>query len=122
MNARCLIVLLVACLGLNAQAARVVVSGDENTLLSSGFSSAGAANFDRYVANLKTFLDSPTKPGCSFLMVSSLYSAAEFTAAVSVTPACIVTVNNSASAFSVSNLQNFDAFFERRDLGCCNWR
>jgi hypothetical protein len=111
MNSRRLIFLLVACFGLNAQAARVVVNGDENTLLSSGFNSAGATNFNRYVSNLKTFLDSPTKPGCSFLMVSSLYSAAEFTAAMSATPACTVTVNNSASAFTPGNLQNFDAVF-----------
>jgi hypothetical protein len=97
------------CLAANftAQAARIVVNGDENTLLSNSV----GASFTAYVNNLKSFLDSPIKPGCKFLAIGTLYSGAAFTSAMAAAPACTLEVTNAASSFTLVNLQTYDAVF-----------
>jgi IPTL-CTERM motif len=90
-----------------AQAARVVVNGDENTLLSNSV----GASFTAYVSNLKTFLDSPAKPGCKFLAIGTLYSGSAFASAMAAAPACTLDISNAAASFTLANLQTYDAVF-----------
>jgi hypothetical protein len=107
MKLRIFVAALCVATSLTAQAARVVVNGDENTLLSNSV----GASFTAYVNNLKTFLDSPTKPGCKFLAVGTLYSGSAFASAMAAAPACTLDISNAASSFTLANLQTYDAVF-----------
>jgi hypothetical protein len=91
---------------------RVVVNNDEWTLSDNGFTSAGVANVNAFVANLKTYLNGSNVSGCSFLVISNNFGLTEasLSTQMAAAPACTWTVN-SAAAFTVANLSNFDAIF-----------
>jgi hypothetical protein len=95
-----------------AHAGRVVVNNDEWTLSDNGFTGAGPANVTAFVNNLKTYFDNPLLPGCSFLVISNNFGLTESSvaAAMAAPTACTWTVN-SAAAFTVANLSNYDAVF-----------
>jgi hypothetical protein len=91
---------------------RVVVNNDEWTLSDNGFTSAGVANVNAFVANLKTYLNGSSVSGCSFLVISSNFGLTEasLSAQMAAVPACTWTLN-AASPFTVSNLSSYDAVF-----------
>jgi hypothetical protein len=91
---------------------RVVVNNDEWTLSDNGFTSAGVANVNAFVANLKTYLNGSNVSGCSFLVISSNFGLTEasLSGQMAAAPACTWTVN-AASPFTVPNLSSYDAVF-----------
>lgn len=110
MQIRHLVVAALVCVGSLVHAQRLVVNNDEWTLINAGATNEGATNFNNFVTNLKAYLDSPSKPGCSMLAITTLVGQSSLSTQMAASPACTYTVN-AAAPFTLSNLQNYDAVF-----------